>query len=267
MMKMMCKAAIVAATLTLGQSVNAATVFFGDAQGNVGQHDTVSGVTSAVGSFTGQIGQIIGLAYDAVRNVIIATDRSAGRVLAMDPGTGATSELFSGAGANNFQGAAVIGDTLYGIDEGTQTLETFDLLTNTFTGAGTGAFSGHSHALGVNSATGQLITSNNGSIVEATLTGNGAILAPYSGSFLEDVEAFEGNFLGAVFTSGEGLVLIDGVTGATSSFLTAAQIDGAGVTGSMSGVALQTTPVPVPASLPLLMAGLAGFGFLRRRRR
>ena len=50
----------------------------------------------------------------------------------------------------------------------------------------------------------------------------------------------------------------------TGSLLQSALFDGSPLNAT-SG-ALEFTPVPLPAALPLLLSGLAGFGFARRRR-
>ena len=80
---------------------------------------------------------------------------------------------------------------------------------------------------------------------------------------IEDLEYFGDDFLVASYT--QELFLVDGVTGATSVFLTAAQIDSVGVAGNVSGVTLEA--IPVPCAFGMMALGIVAFGMVARKRR
>ncbi len=68
-------AAAVLMTGVLASQANAATIYFGDADGNVGQYDTTTNTVSALGSAStiGSVGQALGLAFDAADLAAYAT--------------------------------------------------------------------------------------------------------------------------------------------------------------------------------------------------
>lgn len=241
----------------------ATLIIVADHVGNVGLWNTDTNSGIAVTSVAG-VAQVIGAAYDPTSGDALIFDRSNSNVITVDLGTGASSTLFN-AGFS-FQGGAVSGGLIYGINESSQTIEAFD-----FGGVNQGltapSFGGHSHGLGVDAGTGTMYhrssVSNQIQVINADGT-TGALSTSYANN-IEDLEYFGGDFLVASFS--EEVLLVDGVTGAESLFLTAAQVDGMGVTGSVSGIAVVAGGgvIPEPSRALLLTAGL-GLFFGRRKR-
>ena len=245
---------------------NAVTVFFGDHQGNVGSYDTVMTVLSALGSasIAGNVGQVIGLAYDPATDSVLALDRGGSNIFSIDAGTGVASVLLHGPLAFQFQGGAVKNGILYGVRETTQQLEPINLTTLAAVTLGGSTLPGHNHGLGIDAVTGQKYSGDDtiGGIFTVSDTGVAGSSTP-SNPGIEDLEYFGGDFLVASYT--QELFLVDGVTGATSVFLTAAQIDSVGVTGNMSGVTLEA--ILVPGAFGMMGLGIVAFGMVARKRR
>jgi len=264
--------AIVTLLAASSLSAQSSIIFVSDANGNIGRFDTNTNVGTALGSLTASgfsPGQVIGLAYNSAANQVLIFDRSVSKVYAMDAMTGVTTVLFNTPGVS-FQGGAVLNGLVYGIDEGAQNLEayTFSGAIQNLTGPG---FTAHVHSLAVNPITGELFyhTSTSGVRVVSTGGVEGAVLLSTTlmgnlGS--EDIEYFNGNYLIADYSS--QLFLVNATTGSNSVFLTSSQLTSMGVTGSLSGVAVQMNVVPEPGTWALLLTGIAAVALtgLRRRR-
>ncbi|MHC4337741.1 MAG: hypothetical protein ACYSTG_07310, partial [Planctomycetota bacterium] len=141
-------------------SAKAEVVYIGDSVGNVGAWDTVTSTGNALGNL-GALphGQNLGLAYDASTNTVLILDRGMGQVFTMDAQLGNAALLFT-TGGMGFQGGAVKGSLLYGTDEGAQRLAAFSLPAGVNQGLTGPVFSGHTHATGIDPATGQLYIAN-----------------------------------------------------------------------------------------------------------
>jgi hypothetical protein len=235
---MKASALVTALTLWVCPPLPAQIVYFCDAAGNVGQVDTSTLAASTVGSLPAQgfsIGQGLGLAYDPARDQLLYLDRSTRVVYVMDPATGTAAVLFNPP--SEFQGGAVVGDDLWGINEGTQTFEAYSLVTFVLTVPGAPA-TGHTHGLGVDALTGQLFARNSSqAIYQVSAAGapGPTVLAGTGG--VEDIDPLGPDWVGVDY--GRELNLIDGVTGAESILLNSTQLSAVGVTGSMSGVAVR----------------------------
>lgn len=284
-------AALLAAVAMPG---TAAVVYFCDEQGNVGAYDDSTGIVSPVGDLSAfQVGQVIGLAWDGATGRILLLDRAAPAVYAMDPTTGNATFLFDPGIV--FQGGAVVGGALYGIDESEQTVEAFDLGTFADLGLSAAPIDGHHHGLGVDPVTGQIYIG--GSLFEDLRAGgsdggDGAPEGPDSneiatilpdGSYgvqvvtfsenVEDVDYYGPHFLLAAYT--QEVLHVDGTTGAVTPWLDSTQVASAGVGATVSGVAVAgftyPTLVDVPTlggrELAILAVGLALAGALLLRRR
>jgi hypothetical protein len=161
--------------------------------------------------------------------------------------------LFSGP--SGFQGGAVSGGLLYGVNESSQEVEAFMLPGGTAQALAGGVLSQHTHAVGVDAATGQLYVASFDNVIrKLNLDGTfGDTVVSSSGSAVQDIEYFHGDFLavGGDFPVGS-LELIDGATGVRTTQLTSAQLSAAGI-DFPQGVAVQT---PEP-SMFFVFAGLA----------
>lgn len=245
---------------------SASLVFVLDDAGNVGKYDTVAGTTTAVGSLLGG-SQQLGLAYDPGSGKLLLLDRFANTVHSMDPGTGATAFMFSTTGS--FQGGAVSGGLLYGIEENTMLIKAYDM---TGSVVHSGSILGpHSHSTGVN-ASGQvhsLLGDNNIYNINADGTLGGFVVAALGlPEFVDDVDGFGSNYLATAFSNQE-IWQIDGTTGVSSLFLSSAQLAAMGV-GNATGVAVIHPNGTVPdggSTVALLALATGVFGFIRRRQR
>ena len=266
------KAIIAAASLAFVASspVNAAVIYIGDSQGNTAQYDTSTSTLSALGNLSGLTspGQIIGIAYDEMSDSVLHLDRNGARLYSTHTGTGASSLVYSGALAQNFQGGAAKGGILYGIDESTQRLRGINLTGFVDAGITGDVLPNHSHALGKDATTGQLYVGAGGNgIREVSDAGvvSGTLLATPGVGF-EDLAVFGDDFLVASY--GADLCLVDGITGTSSIFLTGAQLSSVGLVSSISGVDLRSSLVTVsePGVFGLMAVGMLGLAMLRRRR-
>lgn len=249
---------ILAATMLIGFAggANAATIYFTDAAGNVGAYDTVTSTQSNVGSLAGfSVSQVVGLAYDGATNNLYVLDRSASKVYSMNATTGAAALAF-GAGGVVFQGGAVKGSTLFGVNENTQLLTAFTL------GGSSIALSGqnidHTHGLGIDAASGQLYAARGGDVYAISDTGTLGALAFSQANFIEDVDYLAGNFVYVTFGN--------------QIFSSGGSFTGASITGfgSLSGVAVRqgaaAPAVPEPATWGMMLVGFGIVGATVRRR-
>jgi hypothetical protein len=248
----------------------AQVVFITDDKGNVGRFDTATNTGSILGSLTNSgfaAMQVIGLAYDPVSDSVLIFDRTAHKVYSMNALTGATSLLFT-TGSVEFQGGAVLNNLVFGVDENTQKLAAFS-----FTGVNqnlTGLqFADHTHNLGVNPTTGQLFTfgsSRGAQVVNPDGTFGPVLLSSSQTGSLnpEDVAYFNGNYLAATYST--TVIMVNGTTGAQTTFLNNTQLLSMGVTGQVSGVVARLNTIPEPGTWVLLLSGAAVVVFMIRHR-
>lgn len=244
------------------------SVFFvTDEQGRVGRFDTNTNTGTALGSLAASgftAAQVIGLAFDPVTNSILLFDRNANKVYSMNALTGIVSVLFS-TGSMSFQGGAVIDNTIFGVDEGTQRLAAFSRTGVNLNLTGP-AYPDHLHNLGLIPNTGQLFVMTTGSgvrIMNPNGTQGAFLLAGTSSP--EDIDYFNGNYLVATYTN--SLTLMNGTTGATSTLLSSGQLTSMGVLSNVSGVAVQHSAIPEPGTWLLLLTGGSVGLIVRWRRR
>jgi len=258
------KGVVAAALMSAASLASAAIVYVGDAAGHVGKFDTTTSTGVPLGSVS--VGQAIGLAYNGATGTVYVLDRNTNKVFGMDGTTGAASLAFNSS--SGFQGGAISGGLLYGTFEGGSGTPAgaYNLAgAQTVTGS---AMPAHTHAMGVDPATGQLYTIGSDNVIRgvssAGVAGAGLVTAAIA-EFADDLDYFGGNFLVAQFSNAR-VDLVNGITGAVSPFITAAQIREMGL-GSVSGVVVQFagTTVPEPGTLVLLAA--AGLGMLTTRRK
>lgn len=239
---------VVLASLATGMS--AAVIYFADEAGNVGAYDDVTMAVTPVGDLSAfSISQVIGIAWDPSGQRILLFDRGAPAVYAMDPTTGNATLLFDPG--RSFQGGAVIGNTVYGIDESSQTVEAYNLTTFADLGLSAAALPDHSHGLGENDL-GQLYGVGDGDAI-FTVNSDGSygavVVTTAAGLGYEDVDAYGDDFL---VTEYDGAVtLVDGSTGAESTFLTAGQVTTGGLAGTPVGVTVGSAVVIGTADLEI----------------
>ncbi|MCF7688178.1 MAG: PEP-CTERM sorting domain-containing protein [Cephaloticoccus sp.] len=250
-------------------SAQTAVVFATDASGNIGRYDVGLGAGTVLGSLTASgfsPGQVIGLAYDSVTNGVLIFDRTVNKVYSMDANTGTTTLLFSTPGVQ-LQGGAVFGGLIYGINENLQQLAAYSFAGVAQSLSGT-ALTAHVHSLGVNPITQQLfyLTGSSGVRIINTDGTEGTVLLT-SGQVnsinSEDVAYYNGDYLVASYD--RSIYLLDGTTGANTTFLTDAQLTTMGITGSVSGVTLIYQAVPEPGTGILLLLGGAVIVLLATR--
>jgi len=251
-------------------SAQATIIFLADDQGNVGRYDVGTQQGAALGSLSASQftpDQVIGLAYDADTNSVLLFDRNVSTVYTMNAVTGVASVLFTTQGVQ-LQGGAVFNGLVYGIDEYTQTLKAYDFagVPQTLTGT---ALSAHVHSLAVDPQGVRLVyhASSSGLRVINPDGTEGDVIQSMTTTGSEDIDYFNGDYL--LVNYGRQAYLLDVETGATSFFLDSTQLSAMGLTGSMSGVAVQIAAVPEPATWVLLLTGLAvvAVTIVRQRRR
>ncbi|MEW6714880.1 MAG: hypothetical protein AB1306_07305 [Nitrospirota bacterium] len=229
-------------------SADAADVYFCDTAGLVGHYDTVSTALNPVGNLSASfsINQVIGMAWDPVTSRLLLLDRfgsgGGGNIYSMDPTTGTAALLFTATGVT-FQGGAVKNGALYGINEYGPAVA-YNLTTFTSLGLAGGVLP-HTHSTGIDPASGQLYASNSTEIYRVADSGAYAGTAVTTNTWFEDIDYFNGDFLGVIYD--QQVYLINGGTGSVSTFLNSAQVTSTGVSGSLSGVVVGgVTAVPVP---------------------
>jgi len=74
-----------------------------------------------------------------------------------------------------------------------------------------------------------------------------------------------GDYLVATFE--QNLYLLDGSTGAKTTYLTNVQLSAMGVTGNVTGVVLQYTAVPEPSTWAMMLVGLVVIAWVGIKRR
>jgi hypothetical protein len=108
--------------------------------------------------------------------------------------------------------------------------------------------------LGIQNLTARLYAYNAGGVQNVVVGGTGPVTGAVSGPWSPDQNGvISSTTLSADVPPGEYVLQVVGLQ-----------------TGTVSGMyngSLAITPVPVPAGLPLLLSGLGGMAFLRRRRR
>jgi len=107
--------------------------------------------------------------------------------------------------------------------------------------------------LGIQDLSARLYAYNAGTVQNLTVGGTGAMNGVVAGWSTDQNGTISSTTLSADVPAGEYVLQVVGLQ-----------------TGTVSGMyngSLAITPVPVPAGLPLLLSGLAGMAFLRRRRR
>ena len=246
---------LVCVTLASGivpfQEARADLVYVADTGGSVGVWDT----ESSTGSFLGDLrdfdhGQFLGLAYRASTGDVLVLDRGIGNVFSMDATTGDTELLF--ASVAGFQGGAVKGELLYGSLENTQQVEAYAIPAGVPQGLNGDTFV-HTHAMGIDPATGQLYlwTDADDSIrrVNDDGTDGGTVLIS-PGAFVDDLDFFQGDFL-ATEAADNIIVLIDADTGSRSLYLSTDELDSMGLDTAelISGVVVvgESSSPPVPS--------------------
>ena len=247
----------VASLLVVVSSIaSAAIIYFSDVQGHVGRYDDVTFAIAPVGNASASFGisQVIGLAWDpAGAGRILLFDRNNSAVYAMNPVSGATTLLFNPSAG--FQGGAVVGNSLFGIDEGTQTVKAYNLTTFANLGLAAPALSSHTHGMGVNPATGQLYVGvPNAPFTIRTVSALGVegpvVVTASPANFYDDIDYYGGDFLGSDF-SNNLIVRINGVTGVTTQFLSTAQLTSGGLTTNVGGVVVAGAAAPPPQFAPV----------------
>ena len=250
--------------LAAAAPASASLVYLADDAGRAGVYDTVSGIGSPLGALSGN-GQIIGAAFDPVANALLLLDRSNNTVYSMDPVTGTSSILFSTAGG--FQGGAVSGGLLYGNEEGTMAIAAYNLPGGGLALTGDTPAS-HTHAFGVDPLTGQVFTMGLDAVirrVNADGTLGSSVVTGSVGEFVDDLDYFGGDFLATQY-SAHTLLLINGTTGASSLFLTAAEVARMNL-ANVSAVVVGSTSVPAPEPGTLILSALGLAGVVRRFRK
>jgi hypothetical protein len=227
-------------SLALSGPALAATIYICDRDGELAVHDTTAGTTTHLLSLSGlghSIGRVQGLAFDLSAGRLLVLDRDDQTVYEVDPGAGSASVVLSPG--VRLQGGAFSGGILYGFDADTDAMAAYDLASGSPQSLSGSVLSGMPRGLGVNGITGQLVgcRADNGDIFEIDTLGNqGPTVVSGSGA-LQDIQPYQGGYLVANSTS-DTIDLIDGVSGAQSTFLSSGELSAAGVGTNPSGIVI-----------------------------
>ena len=259
---------LVAATVGLcalvagARSAPCALIYVSDYQGNVAKYETTMGSLTAVGNLNGfTIGKVMGLAYDGSTNSLLLLDRNGRMAYSMNAQTGTAAQLFSLS--RPFQGGAVRGGLLYGIDEALGTMSAYSLSDHSLYSLSGNVAPAHTHAIGVDALSGQLYSMANGSI--RTISDDGVFGAPVlttQASFLNDLDYYDGDFVGVI--QGRGIDIIDGGSGQLTSLVTRGQLEGLGLDMSIAGQGVAVV-VPEPSTYALWIILIMTIWSLRKR--
>jgi hypothetical protein len=227
--------ALAGTLLALGIPAHAEFIYIADDDGKVVVYDDQADTISAVGNVSDSfpVSQDIGIAWDANTGRILLLDRGTPMVYAMNPADGTSVELFDPG--VQFQGGAVKGTTLYGIDEGLQDVVAYDLNTfNSIPLAGATSLASHTHAMGIDAASGQLYAA--GSSMYEIADDGSTTATPFAlpDGAPEDIDYYGGDFLAVYY--GSEVYSIDG-SGNRTVYLDSTRL-GPFALSSLSGVAL-----------------------------
>lgn len=258
------------ALLTVWAAAQTAIIFVADDDGNVGRIVAGQSTGTVVGSLSASgftAGQVIGLAYDSQTNGILIFDRSAQTVYTMDASSGQASVLFTTPGVE-FQGGAVFGGLVYGIDEETERLKAYSFGGVEQSLPNVTDLTGHIHGLGTDPVNHRLVYLNEEDAIRSVNTDGSdgsVILSNASLPFAEDLAYFEGDYLVADYS--RQLLFLDGQSGSTFAYLSDTELTTMGITGSVSGVVLEYVAVPEPSTWAMMALGIAVVGWIASRRR
>src|SRR5262245_40628552 len=201
-------------------------IYISDLTGRVARFDPVSSSLQAFGNLNSfGIDQILGIAFDPVSQRILMLDRQVNgfeaQVYSMNSEFGSASFLFEAV--HGFEGGAVKNNLLYGLIEGgvsdPNPAEAYSLPGGVAQGLSGGTMPVHMHAMGVDSASGQLyVIDRSGAFTVRRLNDDGsigsAVITPVGGgiTFPEDIDYYHGDFL--VVGGVNGVTRINGGTGA-----------------------------------------------------
>lgn len=258
-MKKLISATVIMAVSTI--SASASTVLVGSSNGTIAEVDTSTGVVSNAfdaGNFNW---------FDiAVNNAGTAyVNDKGGTLYSVDLGLQSVT-LVGGHGAFVNGLAFGGGNTLYGTGGGL--LYTIDTSTGAASQVGSGVGSGFNSSGDIAFAgNNQLFGTSTGGCGGGTdclysidaITGAGSLVGAIGVQNVYGLAVQGGVLFG--LSSDDNIYKINTTTGAGSL------ATGYNVAGATNGAAVQPSTVPVPASLPLLLGGLAGLVFLRRRRK
>ncbi|MBF0225021.1 MAG: Ig-like domain-containing protein [Desulfobacterales bacterium] len=226
-------------------------IYVGDLYGNVGIYNTYNNTTQPLGSLDGyNIIDMVGLAYDAISDSVLLLNRglfgtNAAAVFSMDAKSGEVKQLFTTS--KGFQGGAVKGDMLYGINNLTSKIEAYSLPTgNPVNLPNSGSVSQPSQGVGIDPVTKQLYISmyfegiqlgiyklnDDGSIGEL-------ITSTHYGN-IRDIDYYDGNFL--MCHNNMDLSLLEGTSGVhyEESVLTQSQLTEMGLQNYVTGVSIRS---------------------------
>lgn len=238
-------------------TVCASIIYVVDDQGDVVKYDTATDSVSAVGNLGGfTVGRVMGLAYDPDSQSLLILDRNGYTIYAMDPETGSASTLFTTfIGPNpepwevrEFEGGAVRNGLLYGFDEITQTVAAYSIETGVDQELSGSFATEHSHAVGVDHATGQLYSlGGSGTFREVNDDGTigPIVVTAATGNFYYDVDYLDGGFVGTMFA--RGIDFIDS-SGNVTVWLTGEELAAEGLE-TCTGIVVE--PSPTSSAAPM----------------
>ena len=123
---------LVALCILWGNS-HATMIYVGDLDGNVGVYDTDTNTTEPLGNLSEyDTSEMMGLAYDPISDSVLLLNRAyfgntEAAVFSMDPNSGEVTQLFTTS--SGFQGGAVKGGIIYGMNILTDKVEAYSLVT------------------------------------------------------------------------------------------------------------------------------------------